>query len=484
LLLDDYVVGDIEGAAIRFHRFEKHPDNPLIVSDAPTDLNQIGLYGTVLRDPATGRSRMWYISHSYSEGGASYNVSYAESDDGLEWRKPDLGVREFQGSRDNNLIDVGEEHFFPGPSVVYRPDDPDPGKRYVRYFQSPRVGGTCAAYSADGIHWDYVHTPLMRGSDAASASFDPRTGRHYFVTIEDRVIGSYVRRSPSVSVSEDGVRWSEFRPALLADARDDRNAFSSLTAGRDVLSYDYPDHFHAEFNDMRPYPYADLYLASVTVFECCGADVYKGTQGGRGSGKDDCVTSLLLLSSRDADLSEWQRVGDRLPMIERGAPGAWDSGFITAADAPVVVGDELWMYYGGTDHSQQHRSNQFTTGPLFGKGDVQSGIGLSTLRLDGFVSVEAGPEPGRLTTRPLRFAGGRLEVNADVRGSLRVAVLDAEGRPFPGLSEVECIPLEGDSVRHTATWRDGDALGRLAGFPVRLAFNMVDVSLYAFQFAP
>ena len=476
VLIDDYIVGDIEGGSTRYHAFKKHAHDPLVLPDGPADLPNLAMYGTILRS-AAGGFLMWYTSHSVGDYGGRYHVHYAESDDGLTWTKPDLGTIEFNGTNKNNLVDTGT-----GVHVIYRSDIPDPDKRYVRYVGTTRRG-TFASYSPDGIHWRRDSTPSFMGSDAASPTYDPRTGRYYVVTIEDRAIGSYVRRSPAFSVSEDGVKWSRFQPALWADARDDRIAFRNLSRVRSVLSYDYPDHFHSEFNDVKPYPYAGLYLASVTMFECCGADIYKGTQGGRGSGKDDCVTHLQLVSSRSSDLSEWQRAGPREPIVDRGMPGEWDAGFISAADFPVVVGDELWLYYGGFSNTQQHQSCQAFTGAAMRPGDVATGIGLATMRLDGFVSLDAGAEPGRLTTKKLRFSGKRLEVNAAVRGSLRVAVLDEEGHPLPGLSEPDCQPLMGDSVRHVVRWNDQPDLRQTAGRPVRLAFHLQDAELYAFQFA-
>ena len=482
LLIDDYVVEDIDGALISYHPFKKHPGNPLIVPDRPADLTLLLLYGTIHRNASTGEFRMWYIGHSIDEVGYREHMCYAESDDGLTWRKPDLGVIEFRGTKSNHLVDVTEEGRAVAPHIIYRPDEPEPDRRYVRYFQSYPVVGTCAAYSSDGIHWRPDFTPLFLGSDAASPTFDPRTGRFFVVTIQDRAIGSYVRRSPAVSMSEDGVSWSDFHPIIWADALDDRRAFRNLSRVRDVLCYDYPGHYHGEFNDMKPYPYAGMYLASLSVFECCGADLYKGTWGGRASGKDDSSLHLQLVSSRSANLREWQRVGSREPMIDRGKPGNWDAGFITAADAPVVVGDELWLYYGGLAHSQQNKATTIFTGPVIEPGDMPSGIGLATIRLDGFVSLDADAEQGRLITKKLLFSGKRLEVNAAVRGSLRVAVLDGEGHALPGFGERDCVPLSGDSVRHEVRWNGGDDLHRLTGRPTRLSFHLQDAEFYAFQF--
>ena len=482
LFIDDYIIGESRGCRLVHHAFKKHPANPLIVPDRPTEGILLFLYGTVLKDTGGPGFRMWHGSYVFHGGEWREHVLYAESDDGLAWCKPDLGIFEYAGSRANNLVDVGTEWHFLGPSVIYRPDDPNPDRRYVRYYQSPNVTGTCAAYSADGIHWEHTDVPLFLGSDAACPTYDPRTGRFHVVTVEDRVIGAYVRRSPAFSTSDDGRRWSEFRPALWADAWDDRNAVRNLARSRPVLSYDYPNHHHSEFNDVRPYPYAGLYLASVTMFECCAADIYKGTPGGRGSGKDDCSTHVQLASSRSPDLSEWRRAANRQPVLDRGMPGEWDSGFMSTADAPVVVGDELWLYYGGMANSQQHQSCQVNTNAVMRQGEIKTGIGLASMRLDGFMSLDAGVDGGSLVTKVLVFAGDRLEVNAAVRGGLRVEFLDEAGGEIPGFSADDCRLVTGDSVRHDIRFGNGRSLREVSGRPVRVRFDIRDTQLYAFQF--
>jgi hypothetical protein len=482
LFLDDFLVEEIEGARVRFHAFEKHSNNPLIVPDTPGELTTINLYGTILRDEETGRFRMWYCGQAFHESGHRYTVCYAESDDGLNWVKPNLGQVEFAGSMENNIVDLGVESHTPHPHVIYRPDHPDPSRRYMRFFQAFPVAGTCATYSSDGFEWHPESAPLLRASDAASPTYDPRTGRLYMGTIQDRVIGGFVRRSPAISACFEDGSWSDFQPILWADYYDDRKTYENLSRVRPVLSYDYPEHYHCEFNDFRPYPYAGLYLAGVTLFECPGSDIYKGTSGGRPSGKDDCSTHTRLAYSRSPDLTEWRWAPDRAPILDRGEPGRWDAGFFDTADAPVVVGDELWLYYGGMAFSQQFPCCQAYTGPAFKQGDVPSGIGLATMRLDGFASVESNGGSGRIVTRQLRFTGQRLELNGVVRGSLTVSVLDDQGKPVPGFSAGDCEPIRGDSVRHRVRWSGREDVRPLAGRPIRLEFHLNSAALYAFQF--
>ena len=113
-----------------------------------------------------------------------------------------------------------------------------------------------------------------------------------------------------------------------------------------------------------------------------------------------------------------------------------------------------------------------------------SGIGVATLRLDGFVSLDAGERPagGVITTVPIQFRGSRLELNADSTwGEIRVEVLDEAGEVVEGFGRMDCAPVSGDSVRHGVVWERGD-LRALAGTTVKLRFYMSCARLYAFQF--
>ncbi len=107
-------------------------------------------------------------------------------------------------------------------------------------------------------------------------------------------------------------------------------------------------------------------------------------------------------------------------------------------------------------------------------------LGLARLRLDGFVSVEAGPAEGSLTTRPFRCSGGELRVNADAAGgSLQVEAITLYGAPIPGFTRADCTPIDSDSTDHVVRWKGGNL--DPAGQPVRLRFFLRQSSLYSFQ---
>jgi hypothetical protein len=108
-----------------------------------------------------------------------------------------------------------------------------------------------------------------------------------------------------------------------------------------------------------------------------------------------------------------------------------------------------------------------------------------TLRLDGFVSVNASMKGGELLTKPLTFTGGKLTLNfsTSAAGSVQVELQDAAGQPLPGYSLGDCPPLFGDSLERTVTWKNGADVSVVAGKPVRLRVALKDADLYAFRFA-
>jgi len=112
----------------------------------------------------------------------------------------------------------------------------------------------------------------------------------------------------------------------------------------------------------------------------------------------------------------------------------------------------------------------------------QRAIGLATLRLDGFASLQAGRSGGELRTRLLEVTADTLEVNSAVRGELRVEIEDRDGQPVPGFEARACDPIRGDGLRMPVRWRGAHDLSRLRGRPVRLRFILKDADLYAFAF--
>ena len=100
--------------------------------------------------------------------------------------------------------------------------------------------------------------------------------------------------------------------------------------------------------------------------------------------------------------------------------------------------------------------------------------------MNGFVSLDAGPKPGRVTTHAMHNVHGQLLVNVDAsRGSLRAELLDAEGSPISGYTMNDCIPVQTDGISQVVQWCNHIELPDRKK-ALRIRFQINKASLYGF----
>ena len=184
---------------------------------------------------------------------------------------------------------------------------------------------------------------------------------------------------------------------------------------------------------------------------------------------------VRLSASRDG--VNFHRCGGRRPFISPGAEGSFSSRMVWAMPHPIRMGDELWIYYSGSNRDHDGIVDPAASGHL-------SGIGRAVMRLDGFVSADAGYAGGEIVTPVMRFAGSQLYLNLDTGGggSVRVELQDAHGRPQAGCGEADASFVCGNSVSMPVSWGESSDISAWAGKPVRIRFVMRDCKLYAFRF--
>jgi hypothetical protein len=108
----------------------------------------------------------------------------------------------------------------------------------------------------------------------------------------------------------------------------------------------------------------------------------------------------------------------------------------------------------------------------------------TTIRTDGFVSVNAGYQGGEFVTKPLVFEGKELVINysTSAPGEIAIELQDADGKPIPGYTMDDCPPIYGDEIERVVKWKSGSELSSLAGKPIRLRIRMKDADLYSVRF--
>lgn len=440
----DSRVWDSRGAAqLRFHAFEKHTANPVLRATQPWEGRHPYVYGTVLPDEQGAGLRMWY--HAYvadrtaMPGNHRYTNLYATSKDGLHWTKPALGLFPFQGAAANNIFfslpeGPGSSH---APNVIHTPWEQDPGRRYklITYYY---YDGYHGATSPDGIHWTNLPEKriLEDPGDVGNFVWDSRRGAYIGYPKKFSQVRGFRRRCVGFSETSDFARWPESRLILAPDEEDDRGY---LTAEG-----------HTDFYGLAAFPYQTMYVGFLWIYR-----IEKG---------DERVWPELVFGP---DGIHWNRVpSPRAPVLDLGQAGTWDDGMIYTTNHPIIRDGRVQLYYGGMD------------GPHNGR-DNTAGIGLASMRRDGFAGLAAVDTETAITTVAFRNAAGALRVNANARGgSLRAELLDTAGKPMPGYTRNDSDTLTGDRLEQTLKWKSRGALPEGA---FRIRFWLRNAELFSFH---
>jgi hypothetical protein len=194
-----------------------------------------------------------------------------------------------------------------------------------------------------------------------------------------------------------------------------------------------------------------------------------------GKFRNSGILDIDLAVSRDG--RRFHRLS-RLPYVGLSPEGSPDSRGSYMFIGMLRREGMIYQYYGS------HDVNHGDTEAVMGRSHI-GGVFLACQRLDGFVSLDAGPGGGRFVTPTLSFRGSRLRLNMDASatGDIRVELQDAEGGAVPGFAFADSDVLYLNDIAKVATWRKGVSdVAALAGKPVRLAFRLRSAKLYAFQF--
>ena len=458
LFVDDFLVADSSQVVRTLHHPERHPANPVLrIREMPWE-QSIGHSVFVLRDEG-GPYRMWYNLRNYvtAENGIRYRgpTCYAESDDGIVWKKPDLAIFRYGEDNRNNitLLQGTIEGLF------HEPHHPDSERRYrALVWHDPRGQveyapreGFYLYWSSDGIHWtgddrrcvmpngmeSKFPDELLNGvGDTTHFRWDHKLNR--YVANLKILYRNPTLRTVGQSESDDLIHWTRPR----------------MTMHRDGI--DPPD---TQFYEHITFVYESMWIGMPRIMRT------KRTGWKQ--------VDVELSCSRDG--RHWTRVCRGQKFLPLGDPASWDSDYLIPGrpGAPFLVDDKLRFYYWGTRKADKRDGSTINW-------DMH--IGVATLRRDGFVSLDAGKEPGELTTRPLSFTGSRLFINADVakEGMVQVELLTRDGAPVAGYTAEDAMPVTGDATKIPVSWDDTDVVHVADGEHVRLRFRLRDAKLYSF----
>ncbi len=480
LFVDDALIERLSGGAeLRLHHPE--PREVALVHDAPWEGSGSG-YHSVFKDG--DRYRMYYKAWQLevSASGVKTNAHplftcTAESDDGIHWRKPELGLNEFKGSKANNIViasgKFGEATADAGHPAIFKDDNPaaTPDARYKAMIRSAGPKGLLAFKSPDGLHW----SPMQEAPVITEGAFDSQN-----LAFWDAARGEYRAywRIFTAGVTTEKVsKPGGYRAIRTATSKD----FLHWENQAD-LTYTGSPSEHLYTNQVKPYYRAPhLLIGFPTRYtergwsESMRALPEREHREWRAKANlryGTAITEGLLMASRDGvRFKRWNEAFMR-PGIER--EGTWNYGHQYIAWQVVETKSAL---EGAPNELSLYAGENYWTG-------TSSAVRRYTLRLDGFVSVNAPMRGGELVTKPITFTGKALTLNfsTSAAGSVRVEIQDAEGKAQPGFALEDCEETFGDAIEREIVWKSGKDVSALAGKPVRLRFALKDADVFAYRF--
>ena len=485
-----------------------------VEADRPWEAAYACEWCVVVPDEKLGHVKMYYEACSPKPVGSEpweleRHLCCAVSTDGVSWEKPDLGVCQFDGSKANNIvfqaevgtasadgIALGDAHgkraYDQVGSVVVDENDV-PERRYKMLF----CGGECkmrAAYSPDGFDWTVLNDwkPVSdQGADSGNIFFwDDAVGKWvgYFRMWDstrrvsrvetddwtcwpDRTVENVVLSPDELDSYDEYLDAPCFRPGEFIDKRLNGLRYDPygpqdkfVWLSDDTEKVDGVDFYN---QPVTKYPFADqAYVMPFTAFQ-----------------HRPNLQEIRLAVSRDG--INWTRPGDRQAWIR--PPVDRFIGEMYCGPGVVRRGSELFHYH--SSMSMWHGWGKPGQYEMIQPEPYTGSIRRVTLRLDGYVSVDAGNLAGGFVTPPMVFQGEQLLLNVDTGASgwVKVELVREHGDPIWGYringhTLGECDPIVCNATSRVVTWKGNADVSGLAGKPVRMHVRMRNARLYAFQF--
>lgn len=495
LFIDNILIEKVTGKGILLLHHPV-PRNVVLEADEGWEGNGTN-YVTVFKDG--DRYRMYYRAGHYSYIGGKDRPNrkdiycYAESMDGIYWKKPVLEIINWGGSFKNNIIldSIGNHAFSP-----FLDGNPDcsPDAKYKALGWGGGEHGLYAFKSSDGIHWTLMNeNPVITEGafDSQNLAFwdtEKKEYRCYVRDFRNKTKGSVNLINASIdagrdirtAASKDFIHWTE--PKFVSyEANTDPGG---TVPDKKSRSKDYPAGRVSELYTNQVIPYyrsPGLFIGFPTRYVDKGWTTsakllprfdYRQTRAADSRREGTAITEGMIMSSRNGDhFTIWPEAFLR-PGLRR--YDTWFYGDMYQnwglAETPSDIEDapaEISMY--ATEKTLQ-----------------ETGVRIRryTIRIDGFVSLHAPLAGGELITKPFTFNGSNLSLNVSTSaaGSVKVEIQQPDGKAIPGFSLDDCEEIYGDDLDRQVIWKPGADLAKLQGIAVRLRIVVKDGDVYSFIF--
>ena len=450
LFIDDALIGRSSHVTFQVHSPDT-TEQVCIVADKPWELGgEVHPFGVSMFED-DGIYRMYYPCYD-----SDYKLLFctATSTDGIHWDKPELDIVPYKGIEKTNIIYANETcpkslPLFFG-TCVFKDENPacPPDQKYKMINGD---ADTWLFVSPDGLHFRPLYDkPSFRMTDTNNVLFWDESRGKYLAFVRNWILQNAntdcAVRVIGRSEISDLANWPPDDVVVRWDEQDQESFDKDKFVAMDLYN-----------SSAIKYPYApNAYFMFPTAF-------YHFPDPPKGIRTNDGLADVQFAASRDS--IHWNRYDRKAFMPLEG-----DILGLYMATGTVRRGDLLYLYYG--IYYRTHGDPTL---------DERDSINLATIRLDGFVSLDAPAEGGRFTTKPVIFEGSQLTLNV-VGDDIKVGILDEQGRPYDGFGLDDCDSLSGDHIAGVMKWRGKSDVSSLAGKPVKLDVKLQNASLYALQF--
>ena len=419
LLLDSRIIESTKNAKLTLGEVRKEKSNPLFVEDQSWEPRYDNMYPNVIYDEEDNLYKCWYCPFIVDQrttethpdrrkpsltpymdarpAGREEALLYATSKDGINWTKPNLGIVNFNGNSNNNIVSRG----LSGAGVIKDELEKLPGRRYKAFYCSN--SGYKMRYSSDGLNWgDEVSLPGVGESDChANMIWSPELKKYVGILRHYDPIPVTGNRKIARTESIDSVTWTKSETIIEGTPQD-------------------------QLHDMVIFRDGGVYLGLLGCMNYPSKETRNGVR-----------QHIELAWSPDSYI--WHRINPGTPFISNSKsnnneygkmPYDWGCVF---PSAPVFRDDEVRIYYGASDwYFFDWR---------------KGGLALATLDKNRWAGYEAinDIEPAVVTTIPMSLSN-KIFISADVQpqGSVNVGILDENGNKVMESQTVtkSCTDLE------------------------------------------
>lgn len=432
--------------------------NPVLEPDKAWEFNNNGPYAApfsdgIWYDEQDNKFKMWYLTGA-GEGQSGLRTAYAESKDGIHWKKPNLGI-----VGKTNIVDTTNRD---AATIWLDRNEQDSSKRFkmfiVKSMPDYNLWPMILKYSSDGIHWTKGVAQSGGMLDRTTVFYNPFLSKWILSMKTQSPIG----RARAYMENKDEKTLVSLAHRIQYDVEDANIVFWFGSDEKAPRNPDFPN-VKPQIYNFDAMPYESLMIGYFSVWRgptneiCDKLDIQK-------------LNEVFIGYSRDG--FHWYRPSHKPFLgVNRNRKDAWNWGNVQSViGSPIIVGDSLYFYVSGRRLNKYHWDSYTSTG-------------LATLRRDGFVSMGTA-QKGYLLTRKVKFNGKYLFINADIKGSLSVEILGENGKVIEGYSKEDCKAFSGNSTRYRITWKNNDDLETLMNTPVKLKFYINNGKIYSFWISP